>query len=98
MSTVLPVSPHENQATWGSITNTLPPRSVVSSSTTTSNPLQVARTTAALTAPAVAPPLTQTIPARTVYHESQAALKSLMMGIQTRDQLNGLLDGLNDIR
>jgi hypothetical protein len=42
--------------------------------------------------------LTETIPARTVYHESQSVLKSLIGEIQTQEELDELLDGLRQIR
>jgi len=42
--------------------------------------------------------LTETIPARTVYHESQTVLKSLIGDIQTQEELDELLDGLRQIR
>jgi hypothetical protein len=42
-------------------------------------------------------PQTQTVPARTVFHEATAALGPLINGIQTREQLDDLRDDLNDL-
>ncbi|KDR72296.1 hypothetical protein GALMADRAFT_126504 [Galerina marginata CBS 339.88] len=44
------------------------------------------------------PPPTQTLPARTVFHEANAALAPLTNGIQTQEQLDELLDDLNALR
>lgn len=51
----------------------------------TSNPLERQPSTPA-------PSQTQTVPARTVYHEAAAALGPLMNGIQTREELTDLLE------
>ncbi|KAG6815837.1 hypothetical protein H0H93_008927 [Arthromyces matolae] len=58
------------------------------------NPLQVSVHRAAT----VPPNPTQTIPARTVFHEANAALRPLTNGIQTQEQLNDLLQDLEDLR
>lgn len=42
--------------------------------------------------------LTETIPVRTVYHESQSVLKSLIGAIQAQEELDELLDRLRQIR
>ncbi|KZV90778.1 hypothetical protein EXIGLDRAFT_616493, partial [Exidia glandulosa HHB12029] len=55
-----------------------------------SNPLDASRITPA--------PPTTTLPPQTVYHESQAALKPLLNGIQTQEELDSLLTQLGDIR
>ncbi|KAF8952819.1 hypothetical protein BDZ97DRAFT_1680633 [Flammula alnicola] len=60
-----------------------------------SNPLQHVQQPPSSTP---APPATQTIPARTVFHEATAALGPLMNHIQTQEQLDKLLDGLNELR
>ena len=44
-----------------------------------------------------APIPTQTIAARTVFHEAQAAIRPLIAGIQTQEQLDTLLDSLQEI-
>jgi hypothetical protein len=44
------------------------------------------------------PVSTQTIGARTVFHEAQAAIRPLIAGIQTQEQLDGLLDSLQEIQ
>lgn len=44
------------------------------------------------------PGSTQTIEARTVFHEAQAAIRPLIAGIQTQEQLDGLLDSLQEIQ
>lgn len=44
------------------------------------------------------PPPTQTLPARTVFHEAQAALRPLLTGVQTQEQLEGLLDKIGAIQ
>ncbi|PBK82077.1 hypothetical protein ARMGADRAFT_947083, partial [Armillaria gallica] len=38
------------------------------------------------------------VPACTVFHESHAAIKPLLQGIQTQEQLDDLLAWLHDIR
>ncbi|EDR01261.1 uncharacterized protein LACBIDRAFT_295616 [Laccaria bicolor S238N-H82] len=43
-------------------------------------------------------PQTQTVPARTVFHEATAALGPLMNGVQTQEQLNTLLADLEELR
>ncbi|EDR08148.1 uncharacterized protein LACBIDRAFT_297917 [Laccaria bicolor S238N-H82] len=45
-----------------------------------------------------APPPTQTVPARTVFHEANAAFALLANGIQMQQQLDELLDDLHDLR
>ncbi|KAJ7163199.1 hypothetical protein C8R46DRAFT_903798, partial [Mycena filopes] len=56
-----------------------------------SNPLD---TTSHETTP---PPRTQTVPAREVFHNVQAALRPLMAGVQTREQVADLVHGLQDL-
>ncbi|KAJ3516162.1 hypothetical protein NLJ89_g1290 [Agrocybe chaxingu] len=48
--------------------------------------------------PASDPCPTQTVPSRTVFHEANAALRPLMNGIQTQEDLDDLLDDLNELR
>ncbi|KAJ7128294.1 hypothetical protein C8R46DRAFT_1015544, partial [Mycena filopes] len=43
------------------------------------------------------PPRTQTVPAREVFHNVQAALRPLMAGVQTREQVADLVHGLQDL-
>ncbi|KAJ7798092.1 hypothetical protein B0H14DRAFT_2530602 [Mycena olivaceomarginata] len=43
---------------------------------------------------ATPPPQTQTVPARDVFHNVQAAIRPLIAGIQTREQVADLLDSL----
>jgi hypothetical protein len=45
-----------------------------------------------------APLPTQTIAARTVFHEAQAAIQPLIAGIQTQEQLDNLLDSFQGIQ
>lgn len=59
------------------------------------NPLEPKKLLASST-PAV--PQTQTLPARTVFHEATAALGPLMNGIQTQEQLDTLLGDLEELR
>ena len=42
--------------------------------------------------------LTQTITARTVFHEAQVAIWPLIAGIQTQEQLDGLLNSFHGIQ
>jgi hypothetical protein len=51
-----------------------------------------------LLASTLAVPQTQTVPARTVFHEATAALGPLMNGIQTQEQLDTLLTDLEELR
>jgi hypothetical protein len=44
------------------------------------------------------PVQTQTVPARTVYHEANAALRPLISGIQTQEQLDDLINELGELR
>lgn len=57
-----------------------------------SNPLD---TTSHDTTP---PPSTQTVPARDVFHNVQAAIRPLMAGIQTREQVSELIHNLEDLQ
>ena len=41
---------------------------------------------------------TTTLGARTVYHEAQAALRPLLVGVQTQEQLDSLLEKVGDIQ
>jgi hypothetical protein len=41
---------------------------------------------------------TRTIQARTVFHEAQAAIRPLIAGIQTQEQLDALLDSFQGIQ
>jgi hypothetical protein len=41
---------------------------------------------------------TRTIAARTVFHEAQAAIRPLIAGIQTQEQLDALLDSFQGIQ
>lgn len=59
------------------------------------NPLEPKKVLPSST-PAV--PQTQTLPARTVFHEATAALGPLMNGIQTQEQLDTLLADLEELR
>ncbi|KAJ7858552.1 hypothetical protein B0H13DRAFT_2571422 [Mycena leptocephala] len=43
------------------------------------------------------PPRTQTIPARDVLHNVQAAIRPLIAGIQTREQVSELIHSLRDL-
>jgi hypothetical protein len=43
-------------------------------------------------------PQTQTVPARTVFHEATAALGPLMNSVQTQEQLDTLLADLEELR
>ncbi|KAE9409029.1 hypothetical protein BT96DRAFT_807492 [Gymnopus androsaceus JB14] len=47
---------------------------------------------------ATPPPQTQTLGARAVHEEATAALRPLIVGIQTTEDLSELLEGLHDIR
>jgi hypothetical protein len=58
------------------------------------NPLE---TRAAVAASRLDPP-TQTLPARTVWHEAHAALKPLINGATTQEQLDRLVGGLHALR
>ena len=62
-----------------------------------SNPLEPPRP-AMPTSSAAEPLPTQTIPARTVFHEANAALAPLINRIQTQEQLTELLDELQELR
>ncbi|KAF9038084.1 hypothetical protein BJ165DRAFT_1531978 [Panaeolus papilionaceus] len=64
--------------------------SIVKVATSTSNPLEVRSQ--------LSKSDTQTLDARTVYHEIQGALKSTMSGIQTKADLDLLKEKLDDIR
>ncbi|KAJ7181501.1 hypothetical protein C8R43DRAFT_869384, partial [Mycena crocata] len=44
------------------------------------------------------PPRTQTVPARDVFHNVQAAIRPLIAGIQTREQVSDLIQSLQDLR
>lgn len=44
------------------------------------------------------PPQTQTVPARDVFHNVQAAIRPLIAGIQTREQVADLLDSLGKLQ
>ncbi|KAJ7211727.1 hypothetical protein GGX14DRAFT_362350 [Mycena pura] len=57
-----------------------------------SNPLD---TTSHRTTP---PPTTQTVPAREVFHEVQTVLRPLISGIQTREQVQELINGLSELQ
>ena len=65
-----------------------------------SNPLKASRPAMPASSAALDPgPLpTQTIPARTVFHEANAALAPLINRIQTQEQLIELLDDLQGLR
>jgi hypothetical protein len=41
---------------------------------------------------------TQTIPARTVFHEAQVAIRPLLSAVQTQEQLDALVDSLHDLQ
>lgn len=41
---------------------------------------------------------TQTVPARTVFHEAQAAIRPLLSAVQTQEQLDALVDSLHDLQ
>ncbi|KAJ7200639.1 hypothetical protein GGX14DRAFT_397044 [Mycena pura] len=43
------------------------------------------------------PPRTQTVPARDVFHNVQAAIRPLIAGIQTREQVSDLIQSLEDL-
>ncbi|KAE9385190.1 hypothetical protein BT96DRAFT_781557, partial [Gymnopus androsaceus JB14] len=43
-------------------------------------------------------PRTATVPARLAYHEAHAALRPLLAGVQTAEDLDDLVDQLNEIR
>ena len=43
-------------------------------------------------------PRTATVPARLAYHEAHAALRPLLAGVQTAEDLDNLVDQLNEIR
>jgi hypothetical protein len=43
-------------------------------------------------------PTTQTLPSRMVFHEAQEAIKPLLSGIQTQEQLEDLLGSLAELR
>ncbi|KAF9035138.1 hypothetical protein BJ165DRAFT_1355927, partial [Panaeolus papilionaceus] len=64
--------------------------SIVKVATSTSNPLEVRSQ--------LSKSDTQTLDARTVYHEIQGPLKSTMSGIQTKADLDLLKEKLDDIR
>ncbi|KAF7344160.1 SF3b1 domain-containing protein [Mycena venus] len=44
------------------------------------------------------PPRTQTVPAREVFHNVQAAIRPLIAGIQTREQVSDLIQRLEDLQ
>ena len=41
---------------------------------------------------------TQTVPARTVFHKAQAAIRPLLSAVQTQEQLDALVDSLHDLQ
>ena len=41
---------------------------------------------------------TQTVPAPTVFHEAQAAIRPLLSAVQTQEQLDALIDSLHDLQ
>ena len=43
------------------------------------------------------PPITQTLPARQVFHETQAIVRSLASTVRTEEELEALLEKLNNI-
>ena len=43
-------------------------------------------------------PGTQTVAARTVFHEAQAAIRPLLSAVQTQEQLDALVDSLRDLQ
>ena len=43
-------------------------------------------------------PGTQTVAARTVFHEAQAAIRPLLSAVQTQEQLDALVDSLRDLK
>ncbi|KAF8805821.1 hypothetical protein BYT27DRAFT_7103600, partial [Phlegmacium glaucopus] len=57
---------------------------------------EISVTTSTLTSTAPIP--TQKIPAQTVFHEAQAAIRPLISGIQTQEQLDELIGSLQDIQ
>ncbi|KAJ7112254.1 hypothetical protein C8R44DRAFT_632164, partial [Mycena epipterygia] len=67
----------------------LPTRTIRSAFT--SNPLD---STSHETTP---PPRTQTVPARDVFHNVQAAIRPLIAGIQTREQVHDLIQSLEEL-
>ncbi|KAF9058963.1 hypothetical protein BDP27DRAFT_1239744 [Rhodocollybia butyracea] len=56
-----------------------------------SNPLHTARNI-------VSAPNTNTVPSRLAFHEAHAALRPILAGIQTEDDLGELIDQLHEIR
>jgi hypothetical protein len=44
------------------------------------------------------PPRTQTVPARDVFHNVQAAIRPLIAGIQTREQVSDLIQSLGELQ
>lgn len=44
------------------------------------------------------PPITQTLPAREIFHEAQEALRPLVSSVHTEEELDNLLRRLNDLR
>ncbi|KAJ6469917.1 hypothetical protein C8R45DRAFT_837026, partial [Mycena sanguinolenta] len=46
---------------------------------------------------ATPPPSTETVPARDVFHNVQAAMRPLIAGIQTREQVTDLIQSLQDL-
>jgi hypothetical protein len=41
---------------------------------------------------------TQTVPARTVFHEANAALRNMITGIQTQEQLDDLINDIEELQ
>ncbi|KAK7020955.1 hypothetical protein R3P38DRAFT_2525090, partial [Favolaschia claudopus] len=48
--------------------------------------------------PATPAPRTQTLPSRDVFHNVQTAIRPLLTGIQTAEQLDELVQSLNDLQ
>ena len=47
---------------------------------------------------ATPPPRTQTVPARAVFHDVQAAIRPLLAGVQTSEQVDDLVQSLQDLQ
>jgi hypothetical protein len=58
-----------------------------------SNPLSPTKKSNAIVTPG-----TQTVAARTVFHEAQAAIRPLLSAVQTQEQLDALVDSLHDLQ
>ncbi|TEB18462.1 hypothetical protein FA13DRAFT_1803470 [Coprinellus micaceus] len=83
---LLPLPPHPSSSSTTS--NTHPKQRMAD----TANPLQPPMPTQP------APPPTQTLPAREIFHETQAAIRPLVNAVRTQEELDDLLDTIQHVR